>query len=180
MKNLIYLMLILPFLFAGNCDDNPNSSPDNPSGETGTQADLDESATIPSPAGDSSGELKSREDVLSAYEQGERDFSAWNLANVNLSRVDLSGANFTGANFTGSNLSGANFTGANFTRVNFTEASLRSSNFRRVNFAEANLSGADLRGADLNLTNFKEAKYNEETNFPLFFFSLESRGLIKL
>ena len=49
-------------------------------------------------------DLKTAEDIISAYKRGQRDFSNWNLRDVDLSEA-LSGANLKGA------LEGANLRG---------------------------------------------------------------------
>jgi len=77
------------------------------------------------------------EQLLDAYEKGERDFSNSDLKDANLKNADLSNVNFEGANLRWTNLDETDLRGANF-----KSADLRGTSFR----------GADLRGANLNKT----------------------------
>lgn len=102
------------------------------------------------------------EDIIAAYQAGERDLTGANLTGenlrgTNLSSVYLTGADLTGANLMGANLIGVDFGGANLDSANFSGANLDTANFSGAylsgaNLSDANLSGANFSGAFLNRT----------------------------
>ena len=57
--------------------------------------------------------LKTREDILLAYQDGQRDFSGWNLQGANLQKANLNGADLSHANLTNADLTGAKLEFAN-------------------------------------------------------------------
>lgn len=87
------------------------------------------------------------------------------LWSINLIRADLRGANLREANLWRADLKGANL----------READLRGANLREADLREAELRGADLRGADLWRANLEEARYNDNTKWPLVF-NVEKSG----
>ena len=121
-------------------------------------------------------------------------FSA-NLSGIKLVGADLSGANLSGANLIGANLIvayliGANLSGAKLIGAYLGDAKLNSAdlsganlsgaNLRGANLSYANLSGANLNGAILSdTTDFLEARYDDETQFPEGF-NLETKGMFKV
>ena len=53
-----------------------------------------------------------RDELLSRYADGERDFTGANLSGANLSYADLSGADLTRANLSSADMTDANLSGA--------------------------------------------------------------------
>ena len=116
--------------------------------------------------------LRTREDVLSAYKAGQRDFASWNLQGVNLREALLARADFQEAN-----LRFADLQGANLYEADLRGADLVSSNLREANLKWADLRDANLRGADLREANLRGAKYNSQTQFSDNF-NPKSRGMV--
>ena len=96
--------------------------------------------------------LRTREDVLSAYQTGQRDFLGWNLQGADLKEALLARAYLREANLYETDLTMADMTGANL-----QVADLRFANLRFADLKEADLRFADLRRAYLYGTNLKEA-----------------------
>lgn len=76
----------------------------------------------------------SRDEVRSAYENGERDFSGTDLSGIDLSGTDLSGIDLRDTNLK---------------RSNFSQTSLRGAQLNRSDCQRANFGGADLTSATL-------------------------------
>ena len=109
--------------------------------------------------------LKSGNDLIRAYESGERNFRGINLQgfkllrNLDLSDIDLSQANLNSVDLTGTNLSGVNLTDAQLSRARLNQANLSGANLQgailshatlvSANLTHANLSGTNLDGANL-------------------------------
>ncbi|MBD2612659.1 pentapeptide repeat-containing protein [Nostoc punctiforme FACHB-252] len=136
-------------------------------------------------------EIGGAQELLAAYQRGERDFAKVNLENADLSQANLTGinlektnlknANLCGTNLSAANLQTADLRGANLTQTNLRYAHLNGSDLRqavikqadlyRANLSWANLSQQDLRGAnlarvdfqgaDLSAANLSEANLNE-------------------
>ena len=106
------------------------------------------------------GEQMTRDELLSAYAEGRRDFSGANLEGANLAGAILRGANLAGAILRGANVEGANLVGANLRGANLRGANLRGANLVDANLEDANLAGANLWGAILlgAIGNMKEIK----------------------
>jgi len=85
--------------------------------------------------------------LLVAYEKGERDFR-----NSDLKGVDLSWSYLKGVN-----LDDADLEGADITRVDLKDASLNNTDLRGANLQRIDLEGADLRKADLKNADLKDA-----------------------
>ena len=130
---------------------------------------------------------KTREDVLSAYKKGQRDFWGWNLSDadlrgaelrgVDLSLVDLTGANLQGADLRGANLEWAKLAGADLSEADLTGANLKFANFTGAVLRWADLSHADLRFADFTGTDLTGTNYNSKTLFPDNF-NPENQGMV--
>ena len=88
-----------------------------------------------------------RDELLTRYAAGERDFRGVDLGEVDLAFVILAGANLAGANLFWAEMTGANLAGANLTRAN-----LAGANLTRANFTGANLYHTTLTGAQMYLT----------------------------
>ena len=100
--------------------------------------------------------LRTREDVLTAYETGKRDFKGWNLQSANLTEALLARVDLREAYLYETDLREADLQGAILRHAVLTGAKLN----------KANLFGADLRGADLRLADFRKAYYDNQTLFP--------------
>ena len=95
-----------------------------------------------------------RDELLSRYAAGERDFRRVNLRGVDLSEAILTEANLAGAclaraSLVRVNLTEANLTGANLFRANLTKATLFYANLSYANLSGANLYEASLVGTIL-------------------------------
>lgn len=99
-----------------------------------------------------------REALLSAYEQGRRDFRHKDISSQDLEKVDLSKANFKHSKLIRVNLEGAELASTNFSDTDARQTSFRSSQLSKAYFIDANLEGTDLRGADLSFARFDNAK----------------------
>jgi hypothetical protein len=113
-----------------------------------------------------------RDELLTRYEAGYRNFAFSNLYGANLYGADLRGANLYGADLRGADLCGANLCGADLRGANLYGADLRGADLRGANLSKAdlrgaNLYGADLRGADLCGANLCGAKLQTKTGDPL-------------
>ncbi len=93
------------------------------------------------------------ERLVKLYQEGRRDFSGINLADVDLSYAYLRGINLSNACLTNANLTGINLTSANLTGINLSNAKITS----------AYLGDSDLRTADLSQANFSYS-YLAESN----------------
>src|SRR5574343_127352 len=99
-----------------------------------------------------------REELLTKYEKGERDFREANLADASLYRANLVDANLVDAN-----LYRANLVGANLYRANLDGAYLARANLAGAYLAEAYLAGAYLAEAYLARANLVDANLAEAT-----------------
>ena len=97
--------------------------------------------------------------IITAYRNGERNFSEVICTNESFEGLDLNGIIFRKANlgfcsFRDANLQGADFSHANLEWTNFSRADLRNANFQKSNavwsvfngsqFEKTNMNGADL------------------------------------
>ena len=110
-----------------------------------------------------------RDELLSAYAEGHRDFENADLSGVNLWGMNLRGANLRCANLEGANLEGANLEGANLWGANLEGANLWGANLEGANLRNANLLGAHLLGAHLQgvIGNMKEIKSMQLYGWPI-------------
>ena len=113
---------------------------------------------------------------LTAAKLRGTDFSSMNyLPYVNFSQANLIHANFNGvtslykSNFQDADLRGAVFTKAYTQGASFKGANLSGSVLIDANFRNTDLRGADLSGVFLNKTIFEDAKYDDDTTFPVGF-----------
>jgi hypothetical protein len=95
-----------------------------------------------------------RDELITAYNEGRRDFICANLRDANLRDADLRDAdlrdaNLRGANLRGANISDADLRDADLRDADLRDADLRGANLRGANISDANISDADLRGAYL-------------------------------
>ena len=120
-----------------------------------------------------------REELISEYKSGRRNFRRVDLSEQNLSRIDLSGADLSGARLSGANLSGAKLSWANLSWADLSRADLSSADLSsakligaklicaKLNGADlsgAKLIGADLRSADLSSANLSGARLSGAQN----------------
>jgi uncharacterized protein YjbI with pentapeptide repeats len=80
-----------------------------------------------------------RDEILTQYTAGKRDFARAYLVGVNLADANLAGVNFTDAN-----LADADLAGSNLAHANLAHANLVGSNLAHANLAHANLAHAIL------------------------------------
>jgi uncharacterized protein YjbI with pentapeptide repeats len=112
-------------------------------------------------------------ELLTAYDQGERDFANADLSGENLSGVvlneidlrnalltetDLSNTRLGGANLTGVIATGADFRGVDLAGADLTEANLAGAIMSQVDLTGARLLRADLSNADLNFAVLRGAE----------------------
>ena len=90
-----------------------------------------------------------RDELLSAYAAGKRDFRSVNLQGENLQGVNLQNANLRGANLRGADLGGVNLQDANLRGANLRGADLGYADLQGVNLQNVNLRGAYLGSAGL-------------------------------
>ena len=76
--------------------------------------------------------LKTREDVISALENGQNSFTEWDLTGA-----DLHGINFEKANLTGAVLREANLEGANLRKADLRFSILQKANLQNATLIEA-------------------------------------------
>ncbi|MHB1310616.1 MAG: pentapeptide repeat-containing protein [Gemmatimonadaceae bacterium] len=90
-----------------------------------------------------------RDELLTAYASGRRDFRGADLRGANLIGADLRGADLSGADLSGADLRGADLSGADLSGADLSGADLRVADLSGADLRVADLSGADLRVADL-------------------------------
>jgi hypothetical protein len=90
-----------------------------------------------------------RDELLTSYASGNRDFAGANLTGANLTGANLAHTYLAGASLADASLAGANLTGANLTGANLARTYLAGANLARTYLAGANLTGANLTGANL-------------------------------
>lgn len=101
-------------------------------------------------------------EVLSRYQQGERDFSELDLDED--PNADLQGASLDGADFSRSCIV-ASFQSASLRGTRFVDANVKTCDFRNAELRGADFSGAALcstcfEGAQLDGAKFKRAYYH--------------------
>lgn len=90
------------------------------------------------------------DEIVMAYDKGNRDFTYHDLSLLNLQKASLSGANFHQSQLHRINFQGANLFSADFGRASLSQSVLKNANLARAYLSHADLQGADLRGADLS------------------------------
>jgi very-short-patch-repair endonuclease len=88
-----------------------------------------------------------REQLLSLYRKGQRDFSRQQLSGIDLREACLVGASFEGAD-----LSHANLSSARLDHTNLTNANLHKANLFKASLVGAVLKGICFEGANLDDT----------------------------
>jgi uncharacterized protein YjbI with pentapeptide repeats len=89
------------------------------------------------------------EELIAAYNSGQRDFRNAYLRNAYLGNADLGGADLRGADLRGAYLGGADLGGAYLGGADLGGAYLRNAYLRNAYLRGADLRNAYLRGADL-------------------------------
>ena len=102
-----------------------------------------------------------RDELLTAYKEGKRDFRGADLRGTNLRDEDLCCANLYGANLRGADLRGANLRDADLRGANLRGAYLCGANLRDANLRDANLRGAYLCGANFRDANLRGANLRD-------------------
>ena len=99
-----------------------------------------------------------KQDLLSSYAGGRRDFTFKDISLQNLQKANLSGSNFHHCRMIKINFQGADLSSADFTGCDLRQGVLRNANLGRSYLSDANLEGTDLRGADLSYAQCKDTK----------------------
>ncbi|NER51128.1 MAG: pentapeptide repeat-containing protein, partial [Symploca sp. SIO1A3] len=125
--------------------------------------ELNEAEEIDDFAGESQEPAISAEEFCRRVEEGERDFTGINLAEVDLTGqhfpngLNLSQANLTKTKLGRTSLRAVNMIGANLTEAELSKADLFQANLSYTNLEKANLRKADLSAAKLEEVNLQEA-----------------------
>ena len=90
-----------------------------------------------------------KDELLTAYKSGNRNFQGANLEGANLRGTYLGGTNLRNANLRDANLEGANLEGAYLGGTNLGGTNLGGTNLRGTYLGGTNLRGTYLEGADL-------------------------------
>jgi hypothetical protein len=98
-----------------------------------------------------------RDELLTSYAAGERNFANADLAGAYLAGAYLARANLAGAYLARANLADANLADANLAGADLARANLARANLARAYLADANLADANLAGADLARANLARA-----------------------
>ncbi len=101
-----------------------------------------------------------RNSILTAYANGERNFSQRNLCGIDLNGCDLSGADLSGCALNGAQLQGAILRGVNLTRADLTEANLSRADLTGSDLSWGKLSHAEMVGAKLNQVHARAANFS--------------------
>lgn len=96
-----------------------------------------------------------KEELLAAYKNGDRNFKRIELTNIDLSNYDFSGANFNGAYFFNVSLVNSNFAECSMADIVIENSRLDYCNFHKIKAMSITFSLCNLR-----YTNFTEAKIN--------------------
>jgi len=75
-------------------------------------------------------------EFLKLYNDGVKDYSGQNLAELKIRKLDLTGLDFSGSNMTNVNLTNSNCTGANFTKTLFQPTYLVNTIFTDAIFSD--------------------------------------------
>ena len=100
--------------------------------------------------------VSDRDNILTSFTLGRKNFRAANLQKINLSGANLANINLIEANLQQANLENTQLPGAKLIAADLTNANLRGANLSRAKLMGANLTNADLTNANLtnaNLTN---------------------------
>ena len=73
--------------------------------------------------------IKTREDFLSAYGAGQRDFRSWNFKKADLSEINFMGADLREADLSGANLALADLSGADLSGAKYNKQTQFPDNF---------------------------------------------------
>lgn len=113
---------------------------------------------------------------LEAAELRWADLNESELPQANMERANLIGADLKGANLreatlrqailNGASLQDADIRGADLSQADLNWANLSRSDLREADLSEANLGWAVLREANLSGTELRNARYNDQTEWP--------------
>jgi uncharacterized protein YjbI with pentapeptide repeats len=112
------------------------------------------------------GKVKSAQELVRRYAEGERDFvlaqlTGAELVGAQLCEADLSGAKLAGARLCKADLSGARLNGGHLREADLSQANLSGAQLREVDLSGARLSQADLGGAKLLRAMLMQADLSE-------------------
>lgn len=99
--------------------------------------------------------------------------------------LDLRGAHIKSAQFENINMSSLLATGTRFNKTKFKNCNLKNANFWGSNLQESDFEGSDLSGANLKstfllFTQFKGARFDNETQLPFSEEEAIEKGMIKV
>lgn len=104
--------------------------------------------------------------LLSAYQQGQRNFQnirlvGQSLEGANLRGIDFQGAQFQNVSFKGAKLIGVNFQGADLKQTDFSQATLYRVSFNAAKFEDINVEKTTLRYTTFSNAQLKRAAFIE-------------------
>ena len=105
--------------------------------------------------------VSDRDNLLTSFALGRKNFRSANLQNINLAGVNLVNINLIAANLQKANLENTQLSGAKLIAADLSNANLRGANLSRANLTNATLTNADLTNTDLSnadLTNVNWGK----------------------
>lgn len=111
------------------------------------------------------------------------DLSAADLSGCNLRKADLTGVNLSRAQLSGARMEAAVLTGAHLEDAVLADAHLEGADLSGANLAGADLIGTRLQGANLSHASLSYAVltgaiFDDETQFPAWFFDPIAKGAI--
>ncbi len=98
-----------------------------------------------------------REELLSAYAMGERDFHGMDLSNIDLNHCELPEIDFSYANLSYANLSRANLSHTNLSHANLSHAKCENSTLNWANLSHADAVATNLKNATAKAVDLTKA-----------------------
>lgn len=118
--------------------------------------------------------------ILNKANLQQANLTSASLIDAHLIEADLTECTATNTKLIEANLTQTKLINANLTEANLENAHLAYSNLRGARLIEANLCGTNLREAILcDKTDFTNAKYNDNTQFPYASLNPDQKGMRK-
>ncbi|MDJ0686921.1 MAG: pentapeptide repeat-containing protein [Xenococcaceae cyanobacterium MO_188.B32] len=105
--------------------------------------------------------VSDRDNLLTSFALGRKNFRSANLAKINLAGANLTNINFISANLQQANLANTQLSGAKLIAADLTNANLQGANLSRAKLMGANLTNADLTNADLTNADLTNVNWGE-------------------
>ena len=105
--------------------------------------------------------VSDRDNFLTSFALGRKNFRAANLEKINLAGVNLANINLIEANLQQANLANTQLPGAKLIAANLSNANLKGANLSRAKLMGANLTNADLTNADLTNADLTNVNWGE-------------------